>query len=618
MKTVLLLAFCLVASGLAAGADLDISAGVDRTTVALGEQLQLTVVVSGSNISDLPRPRLPWSADFANRGFASAMFSSDSPPGTPRQTIGFMYSLEPKRVGSLTIGPARFAYRGAIYKTQPIKITVTESGEAAPRQERWAEASGVALLGSADLTSVYVGEQITISYTLYARTHIGGLLMRDVPRFTGFWAAKVDDAKELNWRPATCNGQQCVAAFVRQAVLFPAQPGTLTVDRMTLAGIVTVDSGLFKGSYSPFTVSSDPVSIAVKPLPDEGRPADFCGGVGDFKLTASLSRDKSQNGEPLVLQVNVSGEGNVGIIGPPQVSAPGGVKLLAPDVQLQTAGELGRIGGARTFSYSVIPEADGLNVIPAISTSFFSPKSGRYYTLRARPLSFVATGSTRKPPTITSKSGVEVVGSDISHIKSDAGGAGNGAIAAVWCWLFYPLGIAVLMAGAVTGRHRRRLETDRGYARRAGAGRLAKKRLGEAVRLLAAGNERDFYAALSRAVLGHAGDRFNIDVPGMVGEEIRAALVKRGADAATVSQLLDLASRCDAARFSPGAAGFSPRETLDLARSIMEKLQRGAGHDRIASGQFGSCPESGARNPHSDAQPGITSVTTSQRPEDGV
>jgi hypothetical protein len=72
--------------------------------------------------------------------------------------------------------------------------------------------------------------------------------------------------------------------------------------------------------------------------------------------------------------------------------------------------------------------------------------------------------------------------------------------------------------------------------------------------------------------MGYAGDRFNIEVTGMTGDELRTALGGRGVDAAVVSRVLSFSSRCDIARFSPGATGLPPEEALAIARGIIESL----------------------------------------------
>ena len=99
-----------------------------------------------------------------------------------------------------------------------------------------------------------------------------------------------------------------------------------------------------------------------------------------------------------------------------------------------------------------------------------------------------------------------------------------------------------------------------------------KKGLAEASKLLAAGNEREFYAALNHAVVAYAGDRFNIEATGMTGDELQRHLVQNGVAADTVAALLELISSCDAARFSPGMARCTPKETLEKARIVLERI----------------------------------------------
>jgi hypothetical protein len=580
----------------AEAAELNFSAEVDRNAVGLGEQLQLTVTVSGTNIGGVPRPQLPALPDFNNLGSTSSQSTNISFVNgrmTQEQTISFIYFLSPKRVGDLVIGPCKLDFKGETYQTQPISIAVTKESQAPPpqqprtqprgspfdwgpfaqpRQQRSAPRGAVHLSASADRTSVYQGEQVNVSYTFYTQAQIGNLSMKDVPGFTGFWVEKLYDAKELNYRQTTYGGQQYNAATLKQVALFPTQPGDLKVDKMTLAGDMVVNGGFFFDATQPFEVSSDPITIHVKPLPEAGRPADFCGGVGGFRVSAKLSKDSSVGGEPLTLTLTVAGSGNIGLIGEPKLPVVSGVKVLQPEAKQNTNSSGGSISGTRTFTFPLIPTADGRYVVPEIGMSFFNPKTGSYYSQTTPRLEFVASGATGKVPLSESEMGVKVLGSDIAHIKpalSVLAARGSGGS---WTWVFYPLGFVVLAAGIVMGRRQRRLEQDRGYARRTRSSRLVRKRLAEAEALLKQGRESEFYAALSRAVLGYAGDRFNIEVSGMTGDEIRAELDRREVEAAVVNQLLDLASQCDAARFSPGMRACPPKETLDLARGVLEKL----------------------------------------------
>jgi hypothetical protein len=563
----------LLAPGLTAAADIELSAEVDRRTIALGERLLLTVTATGPNLAGLPQPRLPVMTDFKVAGTAWGGFTGDpeSDSGVSRRTVGFVYTLEAKRTGSLTIGPVRLVHQGTTYATQPIPVRVVPAGDSVPPLERWADANGVELVCSIDRSAVFVGEQVQVTYRLFSRNHVGGAVMNEVPAFNGFWVAEVNDSSDLQWQPTMRVGQPCSVAVVRKATLFPVQPGDLTVGRMNLAGVVAVAGGLFKGMQAPFTASSLPLSVSVRPLPDAGRPADFAGGVGTFTMTASLSRNQTRNGEPVTLEVRVSGAGNIGTIGEPQVRVADGVKLLAPVVEQQVSRNGGRIQGTRVFSYSLIPRADGLNIVPAASMSFFDPEGDTYYALMTEPASFVAAGvagsASDENSSRTGRSGT-----DITYIKRTCSPVARAVANSQWPGLFYPLGMVVLLAGAFVGRHRRRLESDRGYALRTRAGRLAKRRLNEAARCLAEGDERGCYAALALAVVGYAGDRCNVEATGLTGAQLRAAMCQRGADRAIADRVLDFSSRCDVARFSPDTSDLSSTEALDLARDIISNL----------------------------------------------
>jgi hypothetical protein len=577
---------------------LNFSADADRTTVGLGEQFQLTVTVEGTNIGGAPRPQVPSMDDFDLLGSTSSQSTNISFVNgrmTQQNSISFIYFLSPKRVGNLTIPAFKLAFKGTTYETQPIAITVTKESQAPPpsqqrqqqspfgfpgppvrSQTRGSGRGSVVLTASADRTSVYQGEQVTVTFVLYTQTQVGDLGIKEMPGFTGCWAEKLFDAKELNWRNATYNGQRYSAATVKQVALFPTQSGEVKVDKMTVSGQIVVSGGFFFDSAEPFEASSDPITINVKPLPEVGKPQDFSGGVGDFKVTAALSGDSSVGGEPLTLIVTVTGTGNIGLVGEPQLVPLSGVKTLSPETKQNTRTSDGRVAGERTFNYPLIPTADGKFVIPEIAMGFFNPKTGSYYTQTTPRFEFVATGATGKTPLLEAESGVKTLGTDIQHIKpachAETPLASRQSPLAFLGWFFYPVGIVVFGIGIVLGRHRRKLEQDRGYARRTRSSRLVKKGLAEAAKMLVQGNEREFHAALNRAVVRYVGDRFNIESTGMTGDQLQAELAGRNVDPATVASLLDLIASCDAARFSPGMTRCTPQETLEKARTVLEKL----------------------------------------------
>ncbi len=578
--------------------EIDFNARVDRTTVGLGERLTLTVTVTGINTGRVPRPELPSLPDFDQLGSTSSQSTNISLVNgrmTRQQTVSYVYYLSPRTTGELTIGAARLGVGGETYETRPIAVTVTKESQAPPPastpQDPWGpyrrQPSGPAtaiddnihLVAGADRTTVYVGEQVTVSYTFYTRMQVGDLQIADMPAFSGFWVESVFDARDLDYRVRDYDGAQYNAALLKRVALFPTRAGELVVGAMRLEGSVVRPGGFFLNTSEPFKVSSAAITVRVSPLPDSGKPGSFSGGVGAFEVTASLDRDSSTGGEPLNLTVGVSGTGNIKLVGTPAVPRLAGAKILDPETRDDISSRSGRLKGSREFVYPIIPQADGRFSIPTIEIGFFDPEREEYYTRETPRLEFTVSGAEagERP---AAQAGLRLVGTDIVHIKPSRAvpfPAGpvlleQGAAVPGWSWVFYALGAAVVVAGFIVGRHRRRLERDRGYARLRRSSRIVRKRLAEATSLLRRGREGEFYSALDRAVLGYVGDRLNIETQGMTGDELGAELARRGITDRTVAELLDLIHTCDAARFSPGMARCRPEEALARAREILEAL----------------------------------------------
>src|SRR5260221_14575857 len=88
------------------------------------------------------------------------------------------------------------------------------------------------------------------------------------------------------------------------------------------------------------------------------------------------------------------------------------------------------------------------------------------------------------------------------------------------------------------GGHRERLLSDRGYARKTRSSGLVRQRLRQAERLLRKNDDKGFYAALTQAVMGYIGDRFNIETHAMTKDQLRSALEQnRGASEGSAAGL---------------------------------------------------------------------------------
>ena len=82
-------------------------------------------------------------------------------------------------------------------------------------------------------------------------------------------------------------------------------------------------------------VASPPVELTVSALPAEGRPPDFSGAVGTFKIASDLSSAAAAAGEPLTLRLHVTGSGNFDRVDSSHAGACRSVEDLPAEIHVQ-------------------------------------------------------------------------------------------------------------------------------------------------------------------------------------------------------------------------------------------------------------------------------------------
>lgn len=159
--------------------------------------------------------------------------------------------------------------------------------------------------------------------------------------------------------------------------------------------------GFFQGMSEPrkVEVKSPQVTLRVLALPAEGKPANFSGAVGEFQMTATASPTDLTVGDPISVEIAVSGAGNFDALTTPALVSSGGWKLYpakryiieGPVDQNQTPTLERKIG----YTQVVVPEAVH-NQVPPFELNYFSPSQKQYVTLRTEPIPL-----TMKPAPVT-------------------------------------------------------------------------------------------------------------------------------------------------------------------------------------------------------------------------
>ncbi len=563
-------------------AELNFNATVDRTTVGLGETFTLNVLVSGENIGNVPSPKLPDMPDFNILGRSSSQSTNISfinGKMTQQSSINYIYTISPKRIGKLVIGSCKIDYQGKTYETQPIEIEVVKGAtqtvpqvSTQPPGTGTVGEGGIMLLAVPSRTEVYQGEQINVDFYLYTQYNIDNANLTKVPKLSGFWSETIYDADRLSYQKKVYEGKTYYVALIKTIALFPITSGNLSIDPMEIN--ITVikpprDFFDFFGTAQTVNISSRAVAISVKPLPKDHQPEEFCGAVGKFTLEARVDRDTSRQGEPVNFTLKISGTGNTKLIEKPKIPPIQNLRVLEPEVKESIEKSTGTIKGTKEFRFPLIPQTDGEHIIPEIKVAYFNPKTKNYEILTAPKQRFIASGVTQGTAAITDAGGLKILGSDIKYIKQDKNSITPQSFDIPRTLIIiYPCAIILFGLALLYHHHQTKLSVDRAYARRFWSNKIFRKKFQEAATYLKEQNQKNFYSALSHAILNYLGDRFNLNTGALTTEQLKIALKEKGAKTEIIEQLFDIIQKCEAIAYSPIA------KTDDSMTLLFEKTKQ--------------------------------------------
>ena len=171
-------------------------------------------------------------------------------------------------------------------------------------------------------------------------------------------------------------GSQCYDVLVYERALFPLSAGRHDLAPADLSYSLAIGAGFFAGSERRETKSEWVTVTAVEP-PDDGRPANYAGAVGDFDLRAHIDSTGARVGDPLTLTLQLEGEGNVKLLPRPAVSVPW-ASLVASDERVHIDTLSRRIRGAKEFDWILTPRTAGVQTIPAVTYPYWNPRTKHY------------------------------------------------------------------------------------------------------------------------------------------------------------------------------------------------------------------------------------------------
>ncbi len=590
----------LIVSGMTASAqDVTFEASVNRTRMSYEDTLVYSLSLSGGNIDLKVTPQLPDLHDQFDilRG-PSRSTSISIVNGRQSSSLKLQYLLSPKKTGTLEIGPARLEYDKNTYMTDPVTIEVVQGSAAqAPSpsgqpQQQAEKAAKLFVRAEVDKKEAYIGEQITVSYSLYTRIDIAQYGITRQPGFTGFWKEEiVKQPEQLAFQEQDVNGVPYAVALIQKVALFPTQSGEVSIDPMIVGFLIRVRgqsrdpfdqffNDPFFGQTQEIIRKTQPIPLNILPLPEENQPPTFSGDVGTFHLSVEADPQQVTAGEPVTLKITIQGAGNITTVKEPVIELPETFKRYDTHITENAYTMQEPVQGEKLFETVLIPSDSGDYEIPPVHYTYFDPQRKAYQHIRSEPIPVtVLPGAEQDEPMerrIATKEEIRLLGKDIRFIKTSLSLSDQGQhwYQSPWFVVVHLLPIPGLLLAYGYIRYRERYMSDETYVRRKRAAKASRQRLKKAGPLMEHGETKAFYAEISGILRQYLGDKLNLPPAGIHGAEISNILQDSGLDEDTASLLRQSLEECDFARFAPGASGKEEMKTmLGNAETILERVE---------------------------------------------
>jgi hypothetical protein len=317
-------------------------------------------------------------------------------------------------------------------------------------------------------------------------------------------------------------------------------------------------------------------------LPDEDKPGDFKGSVGNFVMRSSVDKQKVEAGQPITLKINISGTGNIKSVSEPVLPELENFRVYSSGSSEKISKENYILQGTKIYEEVLIPKEPGKYTIPPLSFSYFDLKTKEYKTLKTNPVVITSLPSTEgvsvAGATIISKSEIGVVPKDIRHIKSapQVLEKHTGSLYKNPIFLIIQLlPLAALVIALRYKRHQEKLNSDVAYARLRKSHKLAKKRLSEAKKLLSLEKKNEFYSEIARTITLYIGDKLNQPGFGLTKDQIKSELTQRGVDKERIDEIIGLLEDCDYVRFAQTYCGIEEMKGfLKTVEKAIVKLEQ--------------------------------------------
>lgn len=510
--------------------------------------------------------------------------------GKVSQKMIYTFYLRAKKQGKLILPPQTITMGGKSYQSPAFEFDVGAEnrtlnnrrrsrdpfddffGRRNRRSSQQAKNAEIFAEASVPKSEFYLGEPIPYTVAIYRTPGVeisnAGSSM-DLPKFDNFWSEEMETKQESK---RVRRGDKVLEMItVDQRQLFASKAGRLTIPAANFQLTVALGRGFF-ADWQTVNRATKEVPITVKPLPQSGKPANFSGAVGRFRIKGELDKSKIAVGESVSLKVEVTGNGNFNALSDLKLKSPSN-DLEVFDGGTPNVSRKNGIVKSKSWAFAMVPKREGTYDIAVPQISYFDLQSQTYQTTAPQTFSLSVEGGEQliaSGPVGAERTAL-LASQNLNYIKQGPLGSLNmGQSLTSPRPLLWIIGGLVLLNLAVIASRviNRQLQSNRSGSK----GKYALRNFQKQLELL--GKEQDheaFHAGLATAVFSYFADKWKRAAQGLSLEDIGDYFNRKELAPELLKDLTEVVETCEQARFTPSSSA-SRDQLQQQAKQVLERI----------------------------------------------
>ncbi|MCP4191444.1 MAG: hypothetical protein GY768_12535 [Planctomycetaceae bacterium] len=402
-----------------------VSARLSTREAYVGMPFVLQLQIADANNYELPEDPQIDGCDVRSAGVPSQSSQITIINGrrSESRSVTAQYVITPRRAGRFEVPSLELKVDGRPHKTEPVSFVATKS--------ETGDLLFVEIEGSQE--KVYVGQSLDLKLKIWIkpfrdrknRIELNEGQMWQMLSETTSWGKFADRLQEMaenQQRPRGVevlrdNGdgnERSYFLYEVNATVYPTRPGRIDGNDVQVVVNYPVTLGRSRDPFgsmfaddffgsSPFgsrlrVKDARPIvadvtvdATEVVPVPTAGRPADYRGAVGKYRIVAEAEPNIVAAGDPITLRIGVLGDGPMELVQSPPLHE---ISEFTDDFKVMDQAPGGFVkDNTKVFVTTIRPRRAGVSEIPPIPFSFFDPEKERYETVYTEAISITVNES---------------------------------------------------------------------------------------------------------------------------------------------------------------------------------------------------------------------------------